>query len=78
MTFHLLPVCSNDATEQQKYYISHYIKNPRRIPIRNFTDRIEMLKSYILLLPGLINSPLGANMKRAVALDGHKIAQLHL
>ena len=48
------------------------------IPIRNFADRIEKLNSYIPLLPGLINSPQGANMKRAEALKEPKLAQLLL
>jgi hypothetical protein len=76
VTFHLLSVFSNNAAEQQKYYISHYIKKPQRIPIRNFADRIKKLNSYIPLLPGLINSPLGTHMKRAVALDEPELAQL--
>ena len=78
VTFHLLSVFSNDAAEHQKYYISHYIKKPWKIPIRNFEDRIENLNSYILLLPGLIDSPMGANMKRAEALDENELAQLLL
>ena len=76
--FHLLSVFSHDAVEQQKYYISHNIRKPRKIPIRNFADRIEKLNSYILLLPGLIDSPQGANMKRAKALDEPELAQLLL
>ena len=71
-------VFSNDAAKRQKYYISHYIKKPWKIPIRNFGDVIEKLNSYIPLLPGLIDSPLGANMKRAVALDEPELAQLLL
>ena len=63
--FHLLTVFAHDAAEQQKYYI----RKPRKIPIRNFTDRIEKLNSYILLLPGLIDSPQGTQMKGAEALD---------
>ena len=61
--FHQLSVFAHNAEEQQKYYISHYIKNPRKIPIRNFTDRNEKLNIYIPLLPGLIDSPQGTNMK---------------
>ena len=64
--------------EQQKYYISHNIRKPRKIPIRNFADRIEKLNSYILLMPGLIGSPLGTNIKRAEALDEPELAQLLL
>ena len=57
VTFHLLSVFSNNAEERQKYYISHNIKKPQKIPIRNFADRIEELNSYIPLLLRLINSP---------------------
>jgi hypothetical protein len=76
--FHLLSVFLHDAAEHQKYYISHYLKKPRKIPVRNFSDGIEMLNSYIPYLPGLINSPQGANMKRATALDEPELAQLLL
>ena len=67
--FHLLSVFAHDVSENQKYYISHYLKNPRKIPLRNLSDRIEMLNSYIPYLPGLIDSPQGANMKKDTALD---------
>ena len=43
--FHLLSVFSHDAAEHQKYYISHYLKKPSKIPLRNFSDRIEQLNS---------------------------------
>jgi hypothetical protein len=66
------------VAERQKYYISPYIKKLQKIPIRNFADRIENLNSYIPLLPGLVDSPLGANMKRAGTLDEPKLAQLLL
>ena len=72
--FHILSVFAHNAAEQQKYYISHYIRNPRKIPIRNFADWIEKLNSYMPILPGLIDSPQGANMKRAEALDEPKLA----
>ena len=49
-----------------------------KIPIRNFADRIEKLNGYIPLMPGLIDSPQGANMKRSEALDEPKLAQLLL
>ena len=67
--FHLLSVFQHNAGEQQKYYISHYLRKPRKIPIRNFSDWLEKLNSYILILPGVIDSPQGAYQKRAVALD---------
>ncbi len=76
--FHLLTVLSCNAAEHQKYYISHYLKKSRNIPYRNFCDRIEQLNSYIPYLPGLIDSPQGANMKIATALDEPKLAQLLL
>jgi len=43
--FHLLSVFSHDAGEQQKYYISHYLRKPRKIPIRNFADSVGKLNS---------------------------------
>ena len=76
--FHLLSVFAHNAVEQHQYYISHYIRKPRKIPIRNFTDRIARLNSYIPLLQGLIDNPHGANMKRVEALDEPKLAQLLL
>ena len=76
--FHLLTVFTMDAAEHQKYYISHSLKKPRKIPWRFFCDRIEQLNSYIPYLPGLIDSPQGANMKIATALDEPELAQLLL
>ena len=61
-----------------KSTINHYLKKPRKIPLRNFSDRIEMLNSYILYLPGLIDSLQGAYMMRATALDEPELAQLLL
>ena len=76
--FHLLSVFSHDAGEQQKYYIGHYLKKPRQIPIRNFADCLEQLNSYIMILPGVIDSPQGANVKQAEALDEAELSQLLL
>ena len=76
--FHVLLVFEYYAAEHQKYYISHYLKKPRKILFRNFSDWIEQLNSYIPYLPGLIDSPQGANMKRAMALDEPELAQLLL
>jgi hypothetical protein len=76
--FHLLTVFSTDAAEHQKYYISHCLKKPRKISWRFFCNRIEQLNSYIPYLPGLINSPQGANMKIATALDEPELSQLLL
>ena len=74
--FHLLSVFSYDTAEHQKYYISHYLKKPRKITLSYFSNRIEMLNSYIPYLPGLVDSPQGANMKRAEALTEPELAQL--
>ena len=79
VTFHLLSVFPNDAAERQKYYINHQLKKPRRIPIRNFANRIEQLNSYIAYLPGLIDSPQRTDtMRRVEDLDEPEIAQLLL
>ena len=67
-----------DAAEHRKYYISHYLKKPRKIQLRNFCDRIKQLNSYIPYLPGLVASPQGANMNRATALTEPELAQLLL
>jgi predicted KAP-like P-loop ATPase len=66
--FHLLSVFTYDAAEHQKYYISHHRKKSRKILLRYFCNRIKMLNRYIPNLPGLVDSPQGANMKRAEAL----------
>ena len=76
--FHLLFVFAHDAGEQQKYHISHYIRKPRKIPIRNFTDWLEKLNSYIPILTGVIDSFQGGNQKRVAALDMPELAQLLL
>ena len=72
--FHSLAVFAYDVAEHQKYYIIHYLKNPRKILLRNFSDQIEILNSYIPYQPGLIDSPQGANMKKAMALDEPELA----
>jgi hypothetical protein len=73
--FHLLPVFTYDAAEHQKYYISHHLKKSRKVLLKNFCNRIEMLNSYIPYLPGLVDSPQGANMKIAEALTEPELAQ---
>ena len=44
--FHLLSIFSNDAVEQQKYYINHLNKKPCKVLIKNFANHIEKLNSY--------------------------------
>ena len=75
---HLLSVFTHDAAEHQKYYISHHVKKSRKVLLRNFCNRIEQLNSYIPYLSGLVDSPQGANMKRAEALTEPELAQLLL
>jgi len=41
--FHLLSVFTYDAAEHQKYYISHQLKNSRKVLLRNFCNRIKCL-----------------------------------
>ena len=76
--FHLLSIFSNEAAERQKYYISHLIKKPCKVLIKNFANHIEQLNSYIPVPLGLIDSPQGVNLKRVEALDEPKLAQLLL
>ena len=71
-----MSVFAHDAGEQQKYYISHYIRKPWKIPIKNFADQLEKLNSYIPILPGVIDCPQGANMKQAEGLDEPELSQL--
>jgi len=55
--FHLMTVFSEDAAEQQKFYISNCLKKPTRVTVRAFFTRVEQLNSYVALLPSLFNSP---------------------
>jgi hypothetical protein len=47
----------NDATEQQRYYISNMLKKPQRVQVRYFFQRVEQFNSYLLHLPCLHDSP---------------------
>ena len=76
--FHLLSIFSNNAAEQQTYYINFLIKKPCNNLIKNFVNHIEKLNSSIPVLPGSINSLQSANLKRVKALDEPKLAQLIL
>ena len=55
--FHLMTVFSEDAAEQQKFYISNCLKKPTRVMVRAFFTHVEQLNSYVALLPSLSNSP---------------------
>ena len=78
VSFHLLSIFSNYAVEQQEYYINHLIKKPCKILIRKFVNCIKKLNNYVPVLPGLINSLQGVNLKRVEAQDEPKLAQLLL
>jgi hypothetical protein len=49
--FHLLTVFSNNAAEQEKYYLSNVLKKPQRVGIRQFVQCVEQLNTYIAQLP---------------------------
>jgi hypothetical protein len=55
--FHLLTVFPNNAAEQEKYYLSNMLKNPQRVGIRQFVQRVEQLNAYIAQLPCWYYSP---------------------
>jgi hypothetical protein len=55
--FHLLTVFSNNAAEQEKYYLFNVLKKPRRVGIRRFVQRVEQLNAYIAQLPCWYYSP---------------------
>ena len=43
VTFHLLTVFCNDATEAQRYYISNGLKKPNWVPVPQFVQRVQQL-----------------------------------
>jgi hypothetical protein len=49
--FHLLTVFSNNAAEQEKYYLSNVLKKPQRVGIGQFVQHVEQLNAYIAKLP---------------------------
>jgi hypothetical protein len=49
--FHLPTVFPNNAAEQEKYYLSDVLKNPHRVGIRQFVQRVEQLEAYVPQLP---------------------------
>ena len=55
--FHLMTIFSEDAAEQQKFYISNCLKKPMRVTVRAFFTNVEQLNSYVALLPSLFNGP---------------------
>jgi hypothetical protein len=49
--FHLLAVFTNNAAEQEKYYLSNMLKKPQRVGIYQFLQRVEQLNAYVVKLP---------------------------
>jgi hypothetical protein len=52
--FHLLTVF---PAEQKKYYLSNVLKEPQRVGIRQFIQRVEQLNTYVAQLPCWYYSP---------------------
>jgi hypothetical protein len=50
VTFHMLTAFMNIATEMQRYYISHCLKKPNRVPIKQFMQHVQQLNEYLELL----------------------------
>jgi hypothetical protein len=57
MKFHLLTVFSNNATEQERYYITSILKIPQCVSVHQFVQQADQLNSYILQLPCWVYSP---------------------
>jgi hypothetical protein len=55
--FHHLTVFPNNVAEQERYYITNVLKQPQRVSIRQFVQRVEQLNSYISQLPCWYYSP---------------------
>jgi hypothetical protein len=49
--FHLLTMFPNNVAEREKYYLMNVLKKPKRVSMRQFTQRGEQLNSYIVQLP---------------------------
>ena len=59
VTFHLLTVFPQDATEQERYYVyvNVHLKKPTRVFISHFVARVLQLNIYLGTLPGVYDSP---------------------
>jgi hypothetical protein len=51
MLFHILTMFSNNAAEQEWYYITNVLKKPQRVSICQFVQHVEQLNSYTAQLP---------------------------
>jgi hypothetical protein len=50
ITFQLQTMICYDAAEVQRFYISNGLKNPYKVSIRDFVQRIQHLNGYLDLL----------------------------
>jgi hypothetical protein len=55
--FHLLTVFSNNAAEQEWYYITKVLKKPQHISICQFVQYLEQLNTCVAQLPCWYSSP---------------------
>ncbi len=55
--FHLLSAFPINAAEQESYYISHILKKPQPINVRQFVCRVEQLNAYIAQMHCFYYSP---------------------
>ena len=81
VNFHLLTVFSQDAAEQQKYYIyiNVDLKKTSKVTSCQFVDCMEQLNSYCGHLPGLKDSSKDiALTKRIKPFDKAELSQLLL
>ncbi len=55
--FHLLTVFTNNAAEQEKFYLSNVLKKPQRAGVHQFVQQVEQLNAYVVQLPCWYYSP---------------------
>ncbi len=47
MMFHLLTMFPNNAAEQEKYYLSNFLKKSQRVGMHQFVQRVEQLNTQL-------------------------------
>ncbi len=55
--FHLLTVFSNNAAEQEKYYLLNVLKKPQHVGMHQFMQCVEQLNVYVAQQPCWYYSP---------------------
>ena len=76
--FHLLTVFCNDATETERYYIRNCLKKPNRLPMWQFVQQVQQLKSYLEFLPCLYHSLLATKLTMKLGPFGDKDLVSHI